>query len=402
MRFRTLITALVMGSVPLAAQAMSRSPDAEQQRLGWPLYAGVGAPPRYQASDTSSGRFVKEMADFKAAMANREKAQAMQQTAASAASANRNYAAPSQQAYQQQPNYQQATPNYQAQAGTYPYQTSPYGQGGVPSAPAYSGYNQPGGMSPIYNPSSMNSERASSERNFNRSPSSNWHFSFGAGLGYMPKFESSTRYRFRLLPIFDIRYGDKFFINSSRGAGINIYDQNGFKAGPFLTYNFGRDEADAYYLKGSGDIKGTFESGVFVEKDIYPFLISWNARYATFNRGHGGMVSDLSLIYQAALQPNIHTSFGGSLSWASKDYMDSFFSVNSDYSLASGLRTYQAKSGFKDIGLDGSLVYSMNPKVDISINGSLKRLVGNAARSPITKMGSERQFFGGTGVIYHF
>jgi outer membrane scaffolding protein for murein synthesis (MipA/OmpV family) len=244
--------------------------------------------------------------------------------------------------------------------------------------------------------------RKQSFEQYNEEASSYWKFGFGAGLGYSPKFEGSSDYKGRLLPIIDVTYKDTFFINTSRGAGINVYNQNGLKAGPFFTLNFGRDEKDASYLAGSGDVDIALESGVFIEQELDPLLLMWSARYASFNTGHGGVVSDASVVYRMAFAPHINATFGGTVSWASDRYMESFFGVNANHAFVSNLREYEAKAGFKDVGVDAGLQYIVDEQVSVVLNSSLKKLVDNAASSPIVKEGDDWQFFGGAGILYYF
>lgn len=89
--------------------------------------------------------------------------------------------------------------------------------------------------------------------------------------------------------------------------------------------------------------------------------------------------------------------------YASKDYMDEYFSINAGDSARSGLSTFNADDGFKDVGVDANLTYQFTN--NWSATGTLKytRLLGDAADSPVTdNNGDENQLFGGLLINYTF
>ena len=73
---------------------------------------------------------------------------------------------------------------------------------------------------------------------------------------------------------------------------------------------------------------------------------------------------------------------GVSGTYATEDYMDEYFSINAADSARSGLNTYSADEGFKDVALDASLTYQFAG--NWSATGSLKytRLLGRCGRQP--------------------
>ena len=148
-------------------------------------------------------------------------------------------------------------------------------------------------------------------------------------------------------------------------AGINVFNENGMRAGPFSTIDFGRDSDDASYLAGAEDVDPTLESGVFFEKEFDPFSFLWTARYAILNEGHGGFVSDAELSYRMVIKPGFYGTVSGTVSWASQDYMISYFGVSPNHSARSGLRGYEPDAGFKDF--EGS-------NVDAFIKNNIARI----------------------------
>lgn len=80
------------------------------------------------------------------------------------------------------------------------------------------------------------------------------------------------------------------------------------------------------------------------------------------------------------------------MSWANDAYMDSFFGIDNAQSAASGLEPFEAEAGFKDVGLALRLNYGLTEHWAILTSGEYKRLLGDAADSPIvTDEGSADQ-----------
>jgi outer membrane protein len=89
--------------------------------------------------------------------------------------------------------------------------------------------------------------------------------------------------------------------------------------------------------------------------------------------------------------------------WADDDYMSAYFGIDRKNSLRSGLKQYDADSGFKDVGITLPLLYNASPHWSIMGVAGYKRLIGDAADSPIVDdEGDENQFVGGAFVIYRF
>jgi outer membrane protein len=86
--------------------------------------------------------------------------------------------------------------------------------------------------------------------------------------------------------------------------------------------------------------------------------------------------------------------------WASDDYMESFFGISSTQSANSGLKTYDADAGIKDISLSMTAGYPLTNRWRLGGKVEYKRLVGDAADSPVVE--DENQFLAGIGISYHF
>jgi outer membrane protein len=114
--------------------------------------------------------------------------------------------------------------------------------------------------------------------------------------------------------------------------------------------------------------------------------------------GHEGALVELSGGTTLPFEnPIVFVSLG--TTWASDDYMESFFGIDSGQSAASGLKEYNADAGIKDVNIGLAAGYSITPRWRVGGKLGYKRLVGDAADSPIVD--DEDQFFAGITLSYH-
>ena len=198
-----------------------------------------------------------------------------------------------------------------------------------------------------------------------------WAVSIGLSSGFAPDYEGSNDYGFGIGPNISASWRDTIFYKG-KTLGANLIRQKNLKAGLILAKSSGRDEDDNDKLEGLGDVDGSFEAGGFVSYRGKPWRFRAEARQ-DIDSGHEGALVELSggatLPFE---KPTVFLELG--TTWASDDYMDSFFGIDARQS---------ADSGLKRIG--GLVEY--------------KRLVGDAADSPIVD--DKDQFLGGLSLSYH-
>ena len=92
-----------------------------------------------------------------------------------------------------------------------------------------------------------------------------------------------------------------------------------------------------------------------------------------------------------------------SATWASDNYMESYFDVDAEQSAASGYRQFDADAGLKDVGLSLASRFPLFGNFSGLAILRFKRLLGDAADSPIVDdRGDVNQVFVGAGVFYRF
>lgn len=232
-----------------------------------------------------------------------------------------------------------------------------------------------------------------------------WRVNLGA-IGFAtPSYEGSNSYKARALPIVDVEWRETVFLSAERGLGANVVtlrDPGGrgaFRAGPFVNYRFSRDQGDDDDLRGMGDVKDGVDLGAFASYDFGPLGLRVAGRRNVSHSELGGTI-DLGLRYRVPVGGTM-IGVGPSATWADSDYMQSYFGVTAAQSAASGMRAYAPSSGFKDVGLSANAVHPLGGNWALTGLGGYKRLIGDAADSPLVKdRGTPNQFRVGLGITY--
>ena len=227
-----------------------------------------------------------------------------------------------------------------------------------------------------------------------------WQVTLGGGALALPEYEGSDEYEFLPVPYVDVRYKDLITLDPFDGLRYHLLIKNGFDAGFGLGYDWGRDEDDDSHINGMGDIDPTIEGQIFAgyswgmastELTFAQDLADGHEGY-TFEAeaGHAFILSQRG----AMVRPSISTTY------ASEKYMESYFGVSTGQSVNSGLSTYDAEAGFKNVALGAFATYPLTEKWSVNGIARYSRLIGDAADSPVSE--SDNQFMGGAFVAYKF
>ena len=222
-----------------------------------------------------------------------------------------------------------------------------------------------------------------------------WSLTIGVSGGVSPDYEGSNDYESGFGPNFIVTWRDTIFYRGN-SLGVNIIRQKNLKAGLIAARAAKRKEDDNDKLEGLGDIDGGIEVGGFVSYRNKPWRFKAEARQEV-DSGHEGAFLELSVGTNLPLaKPLVFVELGTTL--ASDDYMESFFSVDSQQSANSGLKKYNADAGVKDVNLSISAGYPLTDRWRIAVMMEYKRLLGDAADSPIVD--DKNQFVAGLGLTY--
>jgi len=224
-----------------------------------------------------------------------------------------------------------------------------------------------------------------------------WSLSIGMVAGVSPDYEGSDDYGFGIGPNIAGSWRNLIFFKG-KTLGVNAVRTKKLTAGPILSWTGGRNEDDNDRLEGLGDVDGSVEAGGFISYRHKPFRFRMQVRQ-DINSGHEGALVELSAGTTLPLiKKRVLVELG--TTWASDNYMESFFGVTPKQSAGSGLKEYNADAGIKDINIGLSAGYPITSRWRIGGKLEYKRLVGDAADSPIVS--DENQFLAGIGISYHF
>ncbi len=240
-----------------------------------------------------------------------------------------------------------------------------------------------------------------------------WTMQLGGALIAGPAWQGSDDTAVSLFPDVRVSYGDRFFASIPEGVGYNLISSDAWRAGPIAKIRFGRDEEDggspfrvsgeSNELRGLGDIDTAGEVGAFVERR-FGDAAEWRLRGEVRQGfgGHQGVVADASLTYQTRLGSTL-VSLGPRLSFASEDYMQTYFGIDPAQSAGSGLAVYRADGGLLSYGLGASVIQPLSRNSAVTLFGSVERLGDAAADSPLIRdRGSETQATVGIGYGFRF
>lgn len=225
----------------------------------------------------------------------------------------------------------------------------------------------------------------------------------GFGMGITPDYMGSDNYRFRIIPLIDIRYKDQIQLNGSR-LTYTAYQEGDFSVGPLINMRFGRDAEQNSMLEGFGDIGDTLEVGGFVRYKTDVAMISAEYRYGL----GAGIRSSILLTAGHGIYKNGRFSamIAARARWMDKRSMQTNFGLTPEQSALSvrNLPVYEAGAGVAE--LNGNLVGSFELTERARLLGllSLGTLAGDAADSPLVRdgKGSALQFITGVGLAIAF
>lgn len=247
-------------------------------------------------------------------------------------------------------------------------------------------------------------------------------FQVGVGAGYVPSYEGSDDYV--LTPVPGIRgrisrinftlRGNRFsadLIPTPGGPGID------FQLGPIAQLNFNRSRRSTIndpQVERLPDLGVAIELGGYVGvgrqgviTSDYDKLSATVAYVRDVNNVHSSYVVTPSIDYGTPLSTTAYVSLNLSADYVGNGYAGTYFGVTPAGAVASGLPAFTAGKGWKDwtLGTLGlvSLTGDLTHGLALVGGASYRRLLGDAGRSPVTRIaGSRNQWSGLLGLAYTF
>lgn len=225
----------------------------------------------------------------------------------------------------------------------------------------------------------------------------------GIGTGLIPDYIGSDTYGLRVVPLLEVRYGERLRIDGGLLTYAAIKNGN-FEAGPLLNLAFGRDESRNRVLRGIRDIDTVFETGAFVRYRTRAGIASLEFRQALGdNLGQSIRLTAGHGIYQNG---NFTAIAAVRARWLSDRGMQRNFGVTPEDSATSeaGLPAFAASSGVSDVNLNLVGAYRISERTRFLGLVSAGHLFGDAADSPLVtgSNGSAFQTTIGVGFMTQF
>ena len=216
-----------------------------------------------------------------------------------------------------------------------------------------------------------------SSRDVRRGILSEFDVSLGLGPALRPTYEGGEKFEVEALPLIDITWRDRIFIawqgsygeHLRRGLGAKLLKDSKFSAGPYLTYDPGRDEDESPQLAGMGNVDAVFEAGVFAEwySERYRFSVDYKQSISG-EEGHNGSL----LTFAAGIGRRINDQLGVGISawgtYASKNYMIAYYGVTIVTS------AIQPRSGFQGCHGGHNLSLRLGPELVQPVHRTVEKI----------------------------
>ena len=234
------------------------------------------------------------------------------------------------------------------------------------------------------------------------------HVMLGGGMA--PEYEGSEDYQAIPFVAAKVEYGDYYIESRGLGLRANVSPVAGVEFGPAVSYRGGRDDdVDNNAVAAMREIDGTVEVGAFIKVPFRQLMhktdeLSLKAEIMADVGGvHEGYTVELGTGYGYSPADKLRLGVDVSTTYASGNYNETYFGIDANNALRSGLAQHDADGGFKDVSLGVTAMYQLNDNWGVMGIARYTQLIGDAADSPIVDdEGSSGQVLVGAGVVYRF
>jgi outer membrane protein len=234
-------------------------------------------------------------------------------------------------------------------------------------------------------------------------------FTLGAGVGTAPDYEGSDDYE--LVPLWNLRvanlYHPQTFIQViGPRLRSNFLPSDHWRLGLAGQFIKERDDVEDDQVDDLEKVDASVMLGVlggydFLADPRQDLALEVEARQDVAN--DNGFLATVRGSYGGRLTESWRFDASVGSTWASEDYMSSYFGIDAADAARSGLDQFSADEGFKDVSFGGALTYRLFEQLSVSALANYTRLIDDAADSPVVDdAGDENQFFGGALVNYTF
>ena len=232
-------------------------------------------------------------------------------------------------------------------------------------------------------------------------------FTIGLGAAFAPDYEGSNDYQ--PVPLWNLRAGNLYHPETyvqvlGPVLRSNFLPSDHWRLGVSGRYIPERDHVEDDIVDEFDSVDASFLLGVMAGYDFIAgrqqdlgIMLDVKQDVA----GDNGFLGTLQGFYGAALSKRSRLGLGIETTWASEDYMSSYFGVSASDAAQSGLNQFDADEGLKDVAVSASLTYAFGKRWSVTGVGRYARLLNDAEDSPIVDdRGDANQFV--VGLLANF
>ncbi|MFS2316294.1 MipA/OmpV family protein [Maricaulis sp. D1M11] len=233
-----------------------------------------------------------------------------------------------------------------------------------------------------------------------------------AGAAYTPDYLGSDD--FRVIPFGAVRGRIAGMRIETDGPGLTltINPDSAIQYGPYVRYLQGRDAGDIddtvvrlmpdvdAGVVGGGFVRAQVANEVFLPRD----RVFLSGRVGTDITGtFDGITWEASATYGFGVSESLIFALSASVSGSPDDYADQLMSISAEESALTGLDTFAADGGIRDVGLTALANYRFSDDWSLWLISNYSKLQGDFADSPLVSVrGSDDQFFAGIAIGRQF
>lgn len=234
----------------------------------------------------------------------------------------------------------------------------------------------------------------------------------GLGATYRPDYEGSDNYEAKIAAYgrYNMESGRYISLGGTSGSEraarlkMNILTrETPWEVGPVVQYRFKRGgDVENNKVSHMQTVPNEQEAGGFVGYHVGDLFLSTTGVYDISGESNGTLFY-FNGLYRMPVNDRFEMAVGAHTTWASDDWMESYFGVSGPDAANSGLPKYSAGNGLKDAGVGLTGHYKFTKTWGMIGNVSYTRMLNDAADSPIVKdAGDENQYTAVIGVTYNF
>lgn len=231
------------------------------------------------------------------------------------------------------------------------------------------------------------------------------------GIVSVPEYEGSKDQQLVPLVFGQIRFaGNRFVSIEGTGARMNVLDSPEWAFGPSFNFGFGRnDEVENQVVALLEEVDTAIEVGAFLSRSWQGVGHPSASLSAGINfvhdiaNAHDGWQAQAGVGYGRSFGKAWRVTSNVGVTFVDDNYAETYFTVSTNNASRSGLAEYSAEGGIKDYGVNFITNYQFNQRWSAVGFASFRRLIGDAADSPVVSIeGDSNQNILAVGIGYSF